>query len=338
MDQPFFLIGFQRSGTTLLRVMLDSHPEVAVPLDTVGLWSRYSGRLAQYNHLASRADRRRLVADLLEEERIRLWEVALDPDRVLALSETGETGETTAAAGPDGRYAGVVAAFYQAYAEARGKRRWGDKDPGNMTRLPQLDAWFPGCRFVHIVRDGRDACLSQLRQTFGHQDPLRCAEDWREQVFWVRTIGRLLGPGRYHELRYEDLLAEPDQQLRALCRFLGLDYAAADMLAYPERRDQAVPEGKRHLWPLLDQPPQQSNAGKWRREMSPALRVCFEKRAGAVLAELGYETLQRPSGAYLEEARHALSGALRSAARRLRPRPRRSSRAEAKPLIEKTLW
>lgn len=329
MDQPFFLIGFQRSGTTLLRVMLDSHPEVAVPLDTVGLWSRYAGRLAHYNQLASRADRRRLVVDLLEEERIRLWEVALDPDRMLALAETAEAGYGS-------RYASLVAAFYRAYAEARGKRRWGDKDPGNMTRLPQLDAWFPGCRFVHIVRDGRDACLSQLRQTFGHQDPLRCAEDWREQVYWVRTIGRLLGAERYHELRYEDLLADPEHQLTALCRFLGLDYSA-EMLAYPERRDQAVPEGKRHLWPLLDQPPRQSNAGKWRREMSPALRVCFEKRAGAVLAELGYETLQRPSGAYLEEARHALSGALRSAARRLRPQPRRRA-SEPQPLIGKALW
>src|SRR5687768_2930367 len=150
MDQPFFLIGFQRSGTTLLRVMLDSHPEVAVPLDTVGLWSRYAGRLAHYGYLATRADRRRLVVDLLEEERIRLWEVALDPDRVLALAEAAETAAVTrkagtAAAGPDGRYASLVAAFYRACAEARGKRRWGDKDPGNMTRLPQLDAWFPGC-------------------------------------------------------------------------------------------------------------------------------------------------------------------------------------------------
>lgn len=302
---PVFIVGFQRSGTTLLRMMLDSHPELAVPLDVVGLWARYEDRLDAYGGLATEEDRDRLIRDLVAEERIRLWEADLDAATIRACLD-----------GED--FPAVIAAFYRAYARTRGKSRWGDKDPGNMLRLHRLDRWFPGCRILHIVRDGRDACLSQVRQSFGFQEVLPCADAWREQVWWVRRIGELLGPERYLDLRYEDLVREPRSVLERTCRFLELDFTE-DMLAYHERVDEAVPASKRHLWPLLDRPVQPSAAEKWRDDMSRALRVCFEKRAAPVLAEMGYEVLPGPpSGAYGEELRQMLRGAWRAVRRRLR--------------------
>ncbi|HXE56835.1 MAG TPA: sulfotransferase [Gemmatimonadales bacterium] len=304
MTPPFFIVGFQRSGTTLLRMMLDSHPDVAVPLDTVGMWARYAERIAEYGDLGDESNLRRLVADLLAEERIRLWQTALSPDDVLA-RRSGDS------------LPGVMEGFYRAYAAAHGKRLWGDKDPGNMTRLHLLDRWFPGCRFVHIIRDGRDACLSQLEQDFGFDDPLACAECWREQVWWVRRIGQILGPARYHELRYEDLVAEPEARLRALCRFLGIEFAPG-MLEYHARVDRSIPASKRHIWKLIDQPPRADNAERWRSRMPRGMRVAFEKRAGAVLRELGYDTLPgRPSGAYLAELGNLIGRGWRAVRRRI---------------------
>ena len=299
---PFFVIGFQRSGTTLLRMMLDSHPEVAIPLDVTGLWSRYAERLDDYDGLRSTDAIRRLIGDLLAEERIGLWQVPLDAARLESSLTTRD-------------YAGVIAAFYGAYAHAKGKRRWGDKDPGNMVRLHEIYRWFPDARIVHIVRDGRDACLSQIRQEFGHSEVVSCAADWREQVWWVRCIGGILGPERYHEVRYEDLLAEPEARLRALCDFLDLDYDAA-MLDYHRRTSDAIPDSKRHIWPMIDRPPIAANAERWRREMSPGLRICFEKRAGEVLRACGYDALPNPSGAYLEEVKFMSRRALRAVRKR----------------------
>jgi hypothetical protein len=288
MLQPFFVVGFQRSGTTLLRLMLDNHPEIAIPLDTTGLWSRVEGRLDQYGDLSVPASRVRLVDDLLAEERIRLWEVPFSSEEILRRWK-------------DASFSGLIDAFHQSYAAARGKSVWGDKDPGNMLRISQLDRWFPGCRFVHIIRDGRDACLSQLTQDFGFDDILPCAAAWREQVWWVREVGAVLGPSRYFELRYEDLLAQPETILRKLCRFLGLEFSA-QMLDYHRKVDQSVPDSKRHLWPLLNQPPRTDNTEQWKRKMSAGQRICFEKRAGPVLRQLGYETLPgRAAGGYLEE-------------------------------------
>lgn len=305
---PFFIVGFQRSGTTLLRMMLDSHPDIAIPLDVTGLWPRYETRLEHYGTLEVDTARRRLVTDLLQEDRIRLWELPHDCDEILAnWTRPG--------------FAGAMEAFYRSYADARGKRLWGDKEPGNMLRIDQLDRWFPGCRIIHIIRDGRDACTSQLRQTdFGYDDVLPCADAWREQVWWVRSIGRLLGERRYCELLYERLVEDPERVLRRLCDFIDVPFSAS-MLSYHRRVKESIPESKRQLWPLIGEPPQSDRVAAWRREMSAGRRVAFEKRAGGLLRELGYETLPgRPSGGYVEEARSLVRTALAAVRRRLSKR------------------
>jgi hypothetical protein len=300
---PFFVIGFQRSGTTLLRVMLDSHPEVAIPLDVTGLWSRISQKHG--DRLDSPAESRRLIESLLAEERIKLWQVPLSAEDI--------EGHRVLPGFP-----GIMDAFYRAYAAHRGKRRWGDKDPGNILRIHEIDRWFPTARFVHIIRDGRGACLSHLGQEFGFDDVLHCAEAWREQVWWVRRIGQILGPTRYHELQYEGLLASPEAELRRLCGFLDLDYSPA-MLEYPSQLDRSIPAEKRHIWPLIGEPPRKENAEKWRQEMSEGLQRCFEKRAGELLEELGYRTSPRPwTGAYRTEIAHFLSTAFRAVRARMR--------------------
>lgn len=302
---PFFIVGFQRSGTTLLRLMLDSHPDVAIPLDTAGLWARYAETVeGEFNGLRSSGDVRRITEALLDEDRIRLWQVDLSADAIV---------EDAAGRG----YAGVVDGFHRGYARAKGKRSWGSKDPGDMKRIDLIHSWFPDAKFVHIVRDGRDACLSQIRQDFGHNEILACAAAWREEVWWVRRMGGLLGPRRYHEVRYEDLVRQPRSVLERLCHFLDMEFDPA-MLDYHQRVDDAVPDEKRHIWPLIDRPPQTSNVERWRSHMSQGLRVCFEKRAGALLYDLDYAVLEGPPrGAYTTEIVEMLRRVWRVLGRRL---------------------
>lgn len=306
-EQPFFVIGFQRSGTTLLRVMLDSHPDIAVPLDVTGLWWRFEKELGRFGDLATEPARRGVIAALLEEPRIRLWETPLGVDEVLA--RWRRPG-----------YPGVIEAFYEAYAAHHGKRLWGDKDPGNTTRIDVLDRWFPGCRVIHLVRDGRGACLSHLEQRFGHDDLLACAEAWREEVSWVRRMGGLLGPARYLELKYETLVAAPSDTLRRVSEFLGVEFSER-MLSYPDQLDRSIPAEKRHIWPLIGEAPRADNADRWKREMTRAQQICFEKRAGLALMDFGYETSPPPwRGAYATELRFLLARLGRALRARLFPR------------------
>lgn len=306
-DPPFFIIGFQRSGTTLLRLMLDSHPAVAIPLDTAGLWAAYQDRLeVWFNDLATVEDCHRLIEAIGAEERIRLWNVPISVDEITALVDAYD-------------FPAIIAGFHMAYAQAKGKTRWGCKDPGDTQRIHVINKWFPDARFVHIIRDGRDACLSQLGQDFGHTELIPCAVDWQEQVSWVARMGAILGSDRYLELRYEDLVTDPEPVLQRICKFIGLPFDSA-MLEYHRRVGDAVPDEKRHIWPLIDRPPQKDNINRWKSRMTTGERICFEKRAWSALQENGYQVYDRaPGGAYSTELRLMLRGAWQAVRRRIRP-------------------
>ncbi len=248
-------------------MMLDRHPEIAIPLDVVGLWEKYYGSLATYNNLETESDVQRMLEDILQEDRIQLWEVPLSTESLLKLAVTGN-------------FASIIEAFYKEYATAKGKTIWGDKDPGNMTRIHLLNEWFPTSKIIHIIRDGRDACLSHLEQKFGFDDILSCAEAWREEVRWVRRIGRILGPDRYMELKYEALVDEPVTLLSAICLFLDVPYNEA-MLRYHEDVRGSIPESKRHIWPLISEPPTKKRVGRWKTSMSVRKRRCSRPWDGA---------------------------------------------------------
>ena len=200
-----------------------------------------------------------------------------------AVAQRLRPGMTTGAA---------LAAIFETYAAERGKARWGDKTPLYMQFLPMLERLFPDALFVHLVRDGRDAALSFLAVPegimtagWGHpRDVAGFACQWATEVRDARELGRRVGSERYLELRYEDLVAQPGRELERVCTFAGLAYDDG-MLEYVGRTESAA---KPHQQRLAQAPT--PGVRNWRTELAPDDRIAFEQVAGAVLAELGYET------------------------------------------------
>jgi hypothetical protein len=269
--QPVIVLGVRRSGTTLLRVMLDRHPALAVPDE-----SYFIPTLAARHRGALEASR--FCDDVARISTLRDWGVR--PADVAARLRPGATAA-------DG-----IAAIYEAYAAARGKERWGDKTPMYMSRLGLLERLFPTAVFVHLVRDGRDAARSFLEmpaglvtESWGHpRDAAGFACQWRTEVRAALALGRRLGPARYLELRYERLVADPEGALRAVSAFAGLEFDPV-MLAYPGTLDLAA---KPHQTRLA-QPPT-AGVRDWRTEMAPSDIAAFDAIAGDTLAACGYET------------------------------------------------
>ena len=189
----------------------------------------------------------------------------------------------------------AIAAVFAAYAAERGKARWGDKTPLYMQHLDLLERLFPDARFVHLIRDGRDAALSFLSvpaglmtEGWGHpRDAAGFACQWATEVASARELGARVGGQRYRELRYEALVADPEGELRTVCAFAGLEFDPA-MLDYVGQTDSARKAHQQRL----NEPPRQ-NVREWRTEMSETDRHAFEEVAGALLAELGYEVEMR---------------------------------------------
>ncbi len=273
---PVVVLGVSRSGTTLLKEMLDRHSELAIPTESYfipQLWDRHSGRATD-----------ELFADLGRIARVREWGVT--PADVRARVATG------------GSFSDVIRAVYETYAESKGKQRFGDKTPAYMQHLDLLERVFPGGQYVHIVRDGRDAALSfvsmRRRPRFNWSRPrglfdFACA--WRHEIEGARRFGATTARGRYLELRYEDLVAEPELRLNEVCAFLALEFEPA-MLEYHREVDPARLQDH----PRLAEPPKK-DVRRWRDEMRPADAEVFEAIAGDLLSELGYDRAYRtPSG------------------------------------------
>ena len=283
MIPPLILLGVSRSGTTLLRVILDRSPGIAIPDESffVPLLARRHGR---------RIDAERFLDDVARIPTIRDWGVCV-----------ADVAGRVSSGAPAGA---AIAAIFEAYAEAAGKPRWGDKTPMYMRHLELLEELFPEAQYVHLIRDGRDASLSFLQmpegtftRTWAHPTtPEQFACLWRKEVGDARSLGRRVGASRYYEVRYEELVAEPGAAVRAICTFAAIPFEPA-MLDYTTAVDVSA---KPHQQRLLTPPT--SGVRSWRDDMSAEGVAAFESVAGDLLGELGYEV-----GSYSGRVRPALA-------------------------------
>ena len=268
-NAPVVVLGVSRSGTTLLKQMLDRHPRLAIPTESYflpQLWDRHG----------ERPGREAFLADLDRLARLRDWGIGrAEVDERLPATPT---------------FAEAIQAIYRAYADSRGKPRFGDKTPSYMQRLDVLARAFPDALYVHLIRDGRDAALSFLALTrkarFNPARPRSVgsfAAQWRREVEDARRFGRERVAGRYLEMGYGDLVADPEGTLGAACEFLGLEFDTA-MLDYHREIDA----GTLRDHPRLAEPPT-AGLRSWRKEMGPRQLALFEAVAGELLGDLGYE-------------------------------------------------
>lgn len=259
-----FIVGCPRSGTTLVRHMLDAHPEVAVPPE-----SHFVPRLA------ARFTTEPFTVGAYLSELVTCGWIELSG---LDLRELRDRLEAAAAR----NLAGAVRATYELYAGRFGKRLYADKTPKYVLNLDLVTGLFPEARFLHVVRDGRAVALSLLEQGWGPSDLLTAAYYWRRHVAAGLAFERA-HPSRCLRVSYEELISDPRCVLKELCGFLGISYSE-DMLGYMRTtRPGRVGTRSSHLsrGPGLTR--------DWSTQMSAAELGAFELVAGASLRALGYE-------------------------------------------------
>lgn len=286
-----FIVGASRSGTTLLRMMLDAHPDLAIPPETHFV-----------KRLAHQCERARWPTEQFIES-IRTSENWADFG-----IDGGEFSRRVRAIVPFDLGA-ALRVFYTLYAERFGKARWGDKTPGYVQRMTLIQQLLPEARFVHLIRDGRDVALSVQSLWFGPATLHDASGWWVERITQARA--QAASVPAYLEIRYEDLVLEPERTLRDVAAFLDLPWDDV-MLAYHERAEQRLAEStspgrgkraaavddaaRRNMHALTAAPPNRQRIGRWEREMDDASLIEFERVAGDLLVELGYARGAADSG------------------------------------------
>lgn len=268
VHQPIFLVGCPRSGTTLLRALLTTHPRIAIPPEThfiPQLIARF-GTGSMHPPVRDQA-----LAFLRRHPRFPHGLVSWNDLRAQVVAR----GSITAAV--------LLHTFYALYAQREGgKSRWGDKTPSYVLHIPLLAQLFPQAQFLHIIRDGRDIALSISEKLWGGGSAVYAAALWQAYVTQARITGSRLPRTQYQEVRYEDLVATPRAVLQDLCAFLGEEFDER-MLDF---RQQRIPE----LRPDLLAPVGSQHVGVWREGVTVPIQQDLEYSIGPFLRDLGYRT------------------------------------------------
>lgn len=284
LDPVPIIVGSPRSGTTLLRFMLDSNSKLAIPPETgflcVAPTLRGSGDELRKDFF------RAIVNFPVEAPNWPDFEI---PEELFwqTLTRISPFNITEA-----------YRSFYRLYAARFGKPRWGDKTPLYIKCLDAIRKVLPEARFIHIIRDGRDAALSLRKMRFSPGPEIETqAAYWRDCVLAARRAG--VDYPDYLEVRYEELILNTRKTLNDICAFIDLEYDDA-MLRYYTRAPVRLKEHKgRSAWLTQEQrirqqqrttlPPDPACVFGWKSAMSLEERERFQMVAGDVLSDLGYD-------------------------------------------------
>jgi len=278
-----------------LQRILDAHPQLAVCPESCWIVYYYQ------NRVGLTPDGRitpQIIDRLFEYHKFyRMKQDRQDLDKLLC------PGESIS-------YADFVSGIFDAYADDHGKPLAGDKTPDYVRNLNVLHQLWPQAKFVHLIRDGRDVALSainwkrkvaKLRSLFPtwNEHPLATAAAWwKWYVAPARERGRSLGPSTYYELRYEELVAQPEKECARLCAFLGLPFDAAMLRFHEGRMRLGLELDAKNSWRPIT-----PGLRNWRQEMALEDVELFEAVAGGLLEELNYpRTFPHPSANFLQYA------------------------------------
>jgi len=254
-NEPIFVIGCPRSGTTLLSQLLSS-TQWGAPVETQFI-IKYYKKLKKYGEIENKKNFKKLMRDILSERPIMQWKLTINLDQFY--DEL-----------PIKNYRNIIDRLCMKRFNTKGKLSWGDKTPRYIIDLDILYKLFPNSKFIYIVRDGRDTALSLLNRQWGPNNIFSCAEFWERCNRETNTINTIKKNGQLFRIHYERLLENPNETVKKIYNFLGLN---------PSNNE--ITKITKNINP--------GNYNKWKTKMSKKQRKRFEAAAGDTLERLGYE-------------------------------------------------
>jgi len=257
---PVIVGGCGRSGTTLMRTILDTHPNICCGPES----SIMRPGALKAGKLAMRFD--------------------FPTPHIQNMARQSDSQTE------------FIDRFFEEYKTRQGKRRWAEKSPRNVRRLDFIREHFPNSRFIHMLRDGRDvACSLRTHPRFRVVDGDLVKQNTWNPIGpcidrWVRDVSTGLahrGEPWYTEVRYEDLVSKPEETLRELFDFLGEPWDDS-VLEFHKVKSESRDYTKFPQNPEVTRPIYKNAMERWRRDLSAEDIRLFKQRGGPLLIRLGY--------------------------------------------------
>ena len=270
---PVFVVGVDRSGTTLLSLIISSHPLIAIPYEShfiVAMAEKYGTDIAPLPAIKQQD----LLANIINQPYVKDWDYEINSENI----------ELTA----NDNVSNIIEKVYKNYARQAGKSIWGDKSPDNTPHIDSLNKLYPDAKYIHIIRDGRDVADSIKGQHWGGSSLPVTLRHWDRTVTLADKMLGMLAPAQVHSLRFEDLVSSPEESVRAITSFLGVAYSPDMLTDYSTSAEEKVGDRISGHHAHLKEALSPSQAFKWQHKMSPVDQSIAYEIVGETLQKYGY--------------------------------------------------
>ena len=276
---PVFILGQGRSGTTLLRMMLSSHPKIFISSEGAYICPLRS-QMPMYGDLRDPRNLEKMHNDL------RPW---LEAVSYLNPPQLENLIEWVGRFGCDER---SLITFYGTWeARTLGKNDlawWGDNEPSHVFNIPYFKKLFPNAKFILLIRDPRDVYASYKTAWPGVHTAESSAMSWQRCLLDGALAISRLGSATVQQVRYENLVRTPEAQLKVICRFLGVEYTDAVMNFYETEAAKHLSQAEHHLSKNVALPVFKSSVGRYRQVLTEEEVATIQERLSFPMTYLRY--------------------------------------------------
>ena len=275
--QAIFMVGEQRSGSNLLRLIMNESSSIAAP-HPPHILQRFMPLLPVYGDLNTQKNFKRLIEDvcrLVELNPVPWDKVKLNRKEILERCK-------------EKSLIAVYGTVMDLYAEAHNASAWMCKSMQNIKWADEINRYFDKPKYVYLYRDPRDVTLSFTKAVIGEKHPYFIAKQWNE--LQRLCISQLIENGKdtVFPLSYESLLESPESIVKELCQFLDIKFSA-EMLNFHKSKEAERSAKSSSLWENLSQPIKPNNSKKFLNELTTEEIKIIESITGNVMDSLGYE-------------------------------------------------
>lgn len=267
MADPFFIVGCGRSGTSLLRMLLNNHRDIAIPLEALFI--------VDYLRVSRSSDLQSLKGYLVREPEILEWGISPSLNDLSTCSSVAD----------------CIAKLHELYAAAKGKPRWGQKTPRFVRHMELLSDHFAHAKFIHLVRDPRAVVNSLVHSDVHRSDAFHAASRWRMDVACGLAF-EAENPGKVLRITYENLVVDQVRSMQQAIDFLDLESSwEAPSSSRAGAGEYSEFYGNIHA--NLDRAPSAEFVDKWKKTLTDREVEVTEAVCSGLMKELGYEPLLR---------------------------------------------
>ena len=273
--QPIQIIGTQRSGSNMLRLMLNQFSKVTAP-HPPHILQRFYPMLPVYGNLKYTSNMRHLIDDVcsLVELNPVPWHIRLNRNQIEELCEENTLFE-------------IFRVIYNLKAKQEDASYWVCKSMTNVNYSVQLESFEQKPLYIHLIRDGRDVACSLQKTIVGDKHIYNLAEFWKKEQQACIDLKNSIGAERIIHVKYESLIQTPEKEMSRISKFLGIEYTP-DIFDFYKSNDSIETAQAGKMWNNLTKPILNNNFNKYKNQLSKEDIILFEHVAGDILTKLNY--------------------------------------------------